>query len=100
MGFLKVRKPKAILFDMCATMTKSHFMDQVLFPYFKEAARSFLDEYWSNEVVQEDIKRLREQSKRDDGPVILPEDESDELVRCSVMKYIDACMTSLPKRES
>ena len=48
MAPLKVRKPAAIMFDVVATTTKSFFIDQVIFPYIKKNAKTYLENNWSN----------------------------------------------------
>ena len=99
MGQLKVRKPKAIVFDIAGTVTKSNFFDHVLFPYVTDNVKVYLDNNWSKPVLIRDIEMLRAESKKD-GPEIVGPNEPGSKVRQSVADYVRRCQEELRNHEA
>ncbi|UXI21810.1 hypothetical protein NH340_JMT07753 [Sarcoptes scabiei] len=100
MGPIKVKKPQAILFDLSGTATKSYFTDKILFPYIKHNCSTYLFNNWDNQILQKDITRLREQSKKDEGPKIFgPECDREEIER-SICQYVFKCLNELRENDA
>ena len=55
----KLKKPKAILFDVIGTAVRHSFIDKSLIPYFQAFSRYYLEENWDKIEAQEDIDRIR-----------------------------------------
>lgn len=93
MGRIQVKKPKAILFDLSGTATKSYFTDQVLFPYIRNNCEVYLHNNWENAVLQRDIARLREQSNQDGGPKVIEGDKKETI--SSIVAYVNKSLDEL-----
>lgn len=89
---LTVRKPKAILFDIIGTVTKTGFVDKVLFSYVRSNLDTYLNNNWSKKVLMRDIDLLRAEALQDGGPAIIRPSESPDRIRRSVVDYISKCM--------
>lgn len=100
MPCLKVRKPSALLFDMISTATKSYFIDQILFPYIKLNAKTYLENYWSNPVLQHDVKLLREAAKKDKFKMTIPEDGDPEDIQKAIVEYVSDALDKLTDNEA
>lgn len=101
MAPLKVRKPGAVMFDLVATATKSFFIDQVLFPYIKINAKTYMENNWDNDVLQHDIKLLREASKKDkSAPQVADASADADTIRKSVVVYVSKALDELKDNEA
>lgn len=100
MGPQKVKKPQAILFDLSGTATKSYFIDKILFPYIRMNCSTYLSNNWDNEVLQRDVTRLREQSKKDNGPEIKDAGDDKSAVQESVCNYVLKCLDDLRQNDA
>ncbi|KAI2811226.1 Enolase-phosphatase E1 [Blomia tropicalis] len=100
MPILKVRKPKAIFFDMFGTVVKTSFIDKVLFPYIRNNCDTFLANNWGKRVLMRDINLLREQSIDDGGPLIAKSNEPNDKIRRSVVEYILRCQEEVRTNEA
>ena len=89
---LKVKKPKAILFDISGTAVKISFIEKTLIPYFRTQTKSFLEENWHKPETQEDIERIRnEPPVGGDAPKIPPKDADKAEVINAVTNYVYYC---------
>ena len=80
--------------DIVATVTKSNFIDRVLFPYIRSNIDVYLSNNWHKPVLQRDVKRLAEQSNSDGGPKV------DPMVRKSVADYVVRCQDEVRDNEA
>lgn len=85
---LKVKRPRAILFDIIGTIAKTSFIDRTLLPYIRTHIRIFLEENWSNPSVQIDIENLRQQSKCETNAPMIPIEGEPALIIDSVIAYV------------
>lgn len=106
MSLLTVRKPKAILFDVICTVTKSSWLEEVVFPFFRKNVLAYLHRNWGNRVLMRDIELLREQSSKDDAKFgtslkIAPGTEnSPEKIRQTVAEYVVHCLETMVNHEA
>ena len=94
---LKVRKPKAILFDMVGTVIKSNFIDRVLFRYIAENLEVYLKNNWGKKVLMHDIDMLRSESQRGGNPIAAPNNPG---VQKSVEDYVRHCQEQVLNHEA
>lgn len=85
-----VRRPKAIVFDIMGTATKSGFLDQILFPFFKKNLDTYVNNHWNNEEFIKLHKKIVEQSTEHNqqdssSPVVLPHD--NEQSKASLINF-------------
>lgn len=89
---LKMKKPKAILFDITGTVAKTTFIDMVLLPYVQKYCRNYFAENWNRKSAQSDINNLREQAKQDpEAPKIPDAGASKEDIIKACGEYVDYC---------
>ncbi|KAI2807764.1 hypothetical protein RDWZM_005230 [Blomia tropicalis] len=55
---VKIQKPKLVLFDVSGTAARESFVEKILLPYFKIAARIYFDNNWGTAQCDEDMKAL------------------------------------------
>lgn len=84
----KLKKPKAIVFDIAGTAAKHSYIDKMLLPYFQKHVRYYLEENWDTAQAQEDIERIRAGS---DGPKIPPKDGDKNAILEAVVEYANYC---------
>ncbi|KAF7494124.1 Enolase-phosphatase E1 [Sarcoptes scabiei] len=65
MVVIKVKKPKAVLFDISGTVARESFVEKILIPYFKIAHRVYMENTWQKPECQECIKQLAEMAQKD-----------------------------------
>lgn len=92
MVILVLKRPKAILFDVSGTVTKTSFIDRILVPYISANIRQYLEENWTTQMVKVDIGLIREDLKNNpvEG-VKLPEDGDQnkaEMIE-QIAKWVD-----------
>jgi len=56
---IRLRKPKAILFDINGTATYTTFSDRVLATYIRKNVRAFIHTNWGNAQVQRDLAMIK-----------------------------------------
>lgn len=88
---LKVKKPNAVLFDISGTSARESFVEKVLLPYFKVAAKPYLENNWSKSECQEDVKAMMSVAKSDSGAPKIKDEGSKSQQVDSVNKYIEYC---------
>lgn len=100
MAPLKVRKPAAVMFDLITTTTKSHFMDQILFPYIRKNCKSYLVNNWANDVIQADVTLLRKAAAADKNapPIEGPSAEASKQ-QISVSRYVIYALDNMKDSE-
>lgn len=64
---VRLRKPKAILFDIGGTVTYTTFMDKNLAYYARKHVRVFLSNNWSNSQVVRDVDMTRAHASKNKG---------------------------------
>ena len=88
----KVKKPKAILFDISGAAMKISFIEKILLPYFRSQTRSFLEENYAQPETQEDIERIRNEPPAGaDAPTIPPKDADKAQVVTALANYVTYC---------
>ena len=90
---LQVQKPRAILFDISGTVTKSSFIDKVLMPYIKDNIHIYLEENWGLKNVHVDLDNLRAQAALDapDAPQI-PRNADKATMIDATVAYVNHCV--------
>lgn len=84
---VKLRKPKAIIFDILEVAMKSAFEEKFLLPYFNRKIKSYLEETWAESQTQEDINRLRAEDLLDVDLPRIPPKEADKSTICRAVAY-------------
>lgn len=97
MPSVQVKKPKAIVFDIMGTITKSGLIEKVLMPFIKENVRKYLNDSWDKADLQKDIDRLRKQMVKEGAadhkvPLIKDKDSSPEEIKESVAQNVEYYM--------
>lgn len=91
---MKLKKPKAILFDITGTVAKTTFIDMVLLPYVQKYCRVYLEENWTRKAAQADINNLRAQVAQDaEAPKIPEASASKEDIIKACGEYVDYCFS-------
>lgn len=87
-----IRRPKAIVFDILGTASKSGFLEKILFPYFKENLDHFLSTHWTRRDFIKLYAKILDQSvefnKQEPAtPVLLPHESPN--ARGSLLAFIN-----------
>lgn len=87
-----VRRPKAIVFDILGTASKSGFLEKVLFPFLKVNLDNFINTHWTKKDFMKLYHRILEQSvefnkKEPTTPLVLPHDSST--AKTSLLDFIN-----------
>lgn len=89
MGRLKLRRPRAILFDLTGTATRESFVGKVLMPYFRANAKSYLEQNWAK--CRAEVEALASVAKQDpESPQVDPCGGQSEQVE-SIAAYLRYC---------
>lgn len=87
-----MRRPKAVVFDILGTASKSGFLERILFPFLKANMEPYISAHWNKHVFKKLYQRLVEEStefnKRDSNAPIVFEHSSPQ-ARSSLMNYIN-----------
>lgn len=59
---VSVRRPKAIVFDILGTASKSGFLEKILFPFLKGNLENFLNQHWNRKDFKLLYNKIMEQS--------------------------------------
>lgn len=86
---IKVKKPKAILFDICDIAVKTGFNEKKIMPYFRSHVKSFLEENWVKPETQEDIDRIRSEPPAEGAPKIPAKNAEKAEVIAAVLDYVN-----------
>lgn len=90
-----VKRPRAIMFDLVATVVKTSLVDGVLLPYIVDNIQLFLEENWSIKAVQDDIANLRWAAKQDPTAPQIPESTVDRAqLITAVANYVRYAQTN------
>jgi enolase-phosphatase E1 len=83
-------RAEAILLDIEGTTTPVEYVFGVLFPFAKERVEEFLQHYAQEQAVQEDLKLLLQEYKRDreQGKVLAEWDETLTAAATSYIRYL------------
>jgi len=87
-----VRRPKAIVFDILGTASKSGFLERILFPYLKVNLEPYVSTHWTKRDFLKLYARIVEQSvefNRNDPscPIVAPHDRDD--ARTTLVNFIN-----------
>lgn len=80
---LRLKKPKALLFDISGTVAKTSFIDKVLLPYITINVRSYLEQFWNTKPVNNTIEFMKVCASEDSSLV--------KIDTSSYFKTIDSC---------
>uniref|UniRef100_A0A6G1SK01 Enolase-phosphatase E1 n=1 Tax=Aceria tosichella TaxID=561515 RepID=A0A6G1SK01_9ACAR len=61
-GIVQVRRPRAIVFDILGTASKSGFLERILFPFLKINLETYINTHWDKGDFIKLYKRIQEQS--------------------------------------
>ncbi|RWS17676.1 enolase-phosphatase E-1-like protein 3 [Dinothrombium tinctorium] len=90
---VKVKKPKAVVFDFSGTAAKTHFVESVLFDFIKNHFKEYLDDVWHTKEFQEILSKLRKQVEfdRQSDPNIpeIPEKDEDLNIKQAICENIN-----------
>ena len=89
---VKVKKPKAIMFDLTSLAMKAYFNEKVLMPYFLLVGKSYLEKNWDEASTKEDIDRIRNEQPAGELPTIPPKEADKAVVVQAVVSYINYCI--------
>lgn len=79
MVLLTVKRPKALIFDVSGTVTKTSFIDRILIPYVGANIKKYLEENWDSRMVKIDIENIRyDLEKYPVEGVNMPADDNDK----------------------
>lgn len=89
---VSVRRPRAIIFDILGTASKSGFLERVLFPYLKSNLDAYLDTHWNKKDFIKLFNKIMEQSiefnkQEQTTPIVTPHYSGD--ARASLMNFIN-----------
>lgn len=59
---VSVRRPRAIVFDILGTASKSGFLERILFPFLKGNLENYVNSHWARKEFKVLYKRIMEQS--------------------------------------
>ena len=91
-GPVKVRRPRAIVFDILGTASKSGFLERVLFPFLKQNLENYINSHWNNKDFIRTYRQIQEQSlehNRQDPNAPLVADHETSQGRASLMSFIN-----------
>ncbi|KAH9404485.1 Enolase-phosphatase E1 [Tyrophagus putrescentiae] len=86
---IKVKKPKAIVLDICDIAVKTGFNEKKIMPYFRSHVKSFLEENWAKPETQEDIDCIRNEPLVDGAPKIPAKSAEKAEVISAVLSYVN-----------
>lgn len=89
---VRLRKPKAIFFDIAGTVTHTTFMDKTLAYHIRKNARNFLSVNWSNGQIQGDVELMRSAAAKNKGWPQLPPNDKPEAVWDAVGALANYCL--------
>lgn len=85
---------------MVGTVTKSNWIEKVIFPYMRQNVDVYLSNNWGNRVLMRDIELLRVASQEDGGPPICRPSEIPEKIRPTVVAYVQRCLNEVTNTEA
>ena len=87
---VKMKKPKAVLFDVSGTAARESFVEKVLLPYFKVGVKPYLEANWSQPTCVDDVQALMRAAAAQ-GPEAPKADlaASKEKQIAALLKYVD-----------
>lgn len=89
---ISVRKPRAIVFDILGTASKSGFLERILFPFLKINLDAFINSHWNKRDFMKLYSKIVEQSiefnkQEANSPIVLPHD--NEQGKPSLLNFIN-----------
>lgn len=89
---VQARRPKAIVFDILGTASKSGFLERILFPFLKVNLDSYIGQHWNAKEFIKLFKKIQDQSvefnkQEPSTPIVLAHDTSQ--ARASLMNFIN-----------
>lgn len=89
---VQIRRPKAVVFDILGTASKSGFLERILFPYLKSNMDTYLDSHWNKKDFVTLYKKIMEQSiefnkQESNTPVVTPHYTGE--ARASLLNFIN-----------
>mgnify|MGYP002716572349 FL=1 len=92
MVIVKIKRPKAILFDISGTVARESFVEKILQPYFKIAYQVYMDNAWNKQEWQDCLRQLSIVAERDmKAPKIELTKEKSDIIK-EATKYIEYCL--------
>lgn len=89
---VKVRRPKAIVFDILGTASKSGFLEQILFPYLKQNLDAYISKNWPKRDFISLYAKIVDQSQdlnRQDSKAPLVQNHESTGARGSLSAFIN-----------
>ncbi|KAH9406168.1 Enolase-phosphatase E1 [Tyrophagus putrescentiae] len=91
---VRLRKPKAILFDIAGTVTHTTFMDKVLAAHIRRNAATFVHNNWANGQIQADVELMRTAAAKNKSWPQIPPANDQAAVCDSVAKLANHLLDS------
>lgn len=89
---LRLKKPKALLFDISGTVAKTSFIDKVLLPYISANFKTYMNENWGSNAVRIDVENLRREAGGDaKAPKVSANGNKDEVID-TCAEYVNYCV--------
>ena len=89
---IQARRPKAIVFDILGTASKSGFLERILFPFLKVNLESYINQHWNVKEFVKLFKKIQDQSiefnkQEPSTPIVLAHETSQ--AKASLMNFIN-----------
>jgi len=79
MVIVKVKKPQAVLFDLCGTAVHETFVEKVLKPYYQVAYKAYFEVNWEKEECQADVKALAKTAARESFKIDVKAEQKEQI---------------------
>lgn len=91
---VRLRRPKAICFDILGTASKSGFVERILFPYLKLNMDAYLTKHWEEAEFKRLFKRIQDYSvelnkSEPSTPIVLAHNTSQ--AKSSLINFLNFC---------
>lgn len=89
---VSIRRPRAVVFDILGTASKSGFLEKILFPFLKVNLENYVGSHWNRRDFIKLYQKIQEQSvefnkQEPTTPVVQPHDS--EMARGSLINFIN-----------
>lgn len=93
-GLVQVRRPRAIVFDILGTASKSGFLERILFPFFKSNLDPYLNTHWNKHDFNRLYKRIQDFSTElnktePSTPIVLAHNTTQ--AKPSLLNFLNFC---------
>ena len=94
-GQINLHRPRAIVFDILGTATKSGFLERILFPFLKLNLETYLKTHWDKQDFIKLYKRIQEFSielnrSEPNSPIVMA--HSNGQAKLSLLTFLNYCL--------